>query len=141
MAHGDVDAGELQKRGEQLRDFTRNVKVTQKSAWFMLHRIRYALQEKPDQARLHWRPVEVDETFIGGKLGNMHKSKRREMKETRNALYETGFMNKTVVMGFLDRKERRVRAQVIPNVRRDVLQDVILKQISPCLGGHPKAAT
>jgi len=121
------------KNGVSSYEIHRDVKVTQKSAWFMLHRIRYALQDETE-TKLGYTggPVEVDETFVGGKLGNMHKSKRKQMKETRNALYETGHMNKTIVMGFLDRKERRVRATIIPNVRRDVLQNAILNQISPC---------
>jgi hypothetical protein len=121
------------KNGVSSYEIQRTVKVTQKSAWFMLHRLRYALQDETvTKLGYSGGPVEVDETFVGGKLNNMHKSKRAKLKETRNAIYETGHMNKTVVMGFLDRKERRVRATIIPNVRRDVLQAQILKQISPC---------
>jgi len=121
------------KNGISSYELAKALGVHQKSAWFMLHRCRLALQDETT-TKLGYTggPVEVDETFVGGKLGNMHQSKRKQLKETRKALYETGFMNKTVVMGFLDRKERRVRATIIPHVRRDVLQAAILKQISPC---------
>lgn len=126
------------KNGISSYEISRTVKVTQKSAWFMLHRLRYALQDETE-TKLGYTggPVEVDETFVGGKLANMHKSKRKQLKDTRQALYETGYMNKTIVMGMLDRKERRVRATVIPNVRRDVLQAEILKQISPARRSIP----
>ncbi len=121
------------KNGVSSYEIHRDVKVTQKSAWFMLHRIRYALQDEVEtKVGYTGGPVEVDETFVGGKLNNMHKAKRKQLRETRNAIYEAGHMNKTIVMGFLDRKERRVRATIIPNVRRDVLQAQILKEISPC---------
>jgi transposase-like protein len=101
-----------------------------KTAWYMCHRIRAAMVERDFQKLMGI--VEVDETFVGGKLANMHKSKLAKLRETRKALYETGYMNKAIVMGMLDRKERRVRATVIPSVQRDVLQAEILKQISPC---------
>jgi len=129
------------KNGVSSYEIHRALKMTQKSAWFVLQRCRLALQDETE-TKLGYTggPVEVDETFVGGKLANMHKAKRKQLKETRNALYETGYMNKTIVMGFLDRKERRVRANIIPNVRRDVLQAKILEQISPCSRVHTDEA-
>jgi transposase-like protein len=122
------------KNGISSYELHRALGVTQKTAWFMLHRIRAAFKTGgfgqnyklggPDGG-----PVEVDETFIGGKLGNMHKSKRRELKETREALYETGYMNKTVVQGFLDRELRQVRAKVVPDVKRETLQNEVLREV------------
>ena len=113
------------KNGISSYEIARHVGVTQKSAWFMLHRIRYALQNGslemfggPESA-----PVEVDETFIGGKPKNMHLKSRLKMKQGVHA------NPKMTVMGMLDRESRQVRAKVIPNAKRDVLQAEILREI------------
>src|SRR6266436_7401045 len=86
------------KNGISSYELHRALGVTQKSAWFMLHRIRLAMQSKsfekiggPDSA-----PIEVDETFIGGKARFMHKSKRERM--SRNGDMQGG-SGKAVVMG------------------------------------------
>ena len=63
------------KNGVSSCEIARSVKVTQKSAWFMLHRIRLALQDESFGGKLGGE-VEVDETFIGGKARNMHAEKR-----------------------------------------------------------------
>jgi transposase-like protein len=77
--------------------------VTQKTAWFMLHRIRLAMQDDLTGGNLSGE-VEVDETYIGGKARNMHKDRKvRVQKEGRN----TG--GKSVVLGMSERKGR-VRA-------------------------------
>jgi transposase-like protein len=105
----------------------RAIGVTQKTAWFMLHRLRLAMKGYDLGTKLGGKddggPVEVDETFIGGNLKNMHKEKR--------ARYEmiAGSKGKTVVMGMLDRNLREVRAKVIPDAKRDTLQAEILKNI------------
>jgi transposase-like protein len=65
----------------------------------------------------------VGETFVGGTPKNMHKSRRAKLREGMPGDH------KTVVMGMLDRESRRVRAQVIPNVKRDTLQSEILDHI------------
>ena len=85
------------KNGVSSYEIHRAVGVTQKSAWFMMHRIRLAL----DLGTFHKlgggpeNEVEVDETFVGGKLRNMHKDKK--------AIYGSirGAVGKTVVMGLL----------------------------------------
>ena len=57
----------------------------------------------------------VDETFVGGKVSNMHKGRRIELQKLKDAVMRPDhYMGKTIVMGFLDRKERRVRATIIP---------------------------
>ncbi|HEY1984941.1 MAG TPA: IS1595 family transposase [Terracidiphilus sp.] len=113
------------KNGISSYEIARDVQVTQKSAWFMLHRIRLALKTGG------WEklggedggPVEVDETFIGPKPQKMHRAKRLAMQNGVNA------RQKTPVMGMLDRESRQVRARVIPNVKRETLQSAILNQI------------
>ncbi len=109
------------KNGISSYELARDLKVTQKSAWFMLHRIRLALSNGTlEKMGGGGEPVEVDETFIGGKPKNMHRAKRNSMK-----LGEK-WERKTIVMGLLDRETRKVRAKVIPNVKRETLQAEIL---------------
>ena len=112
------------KNGVSSYEIARHVGVTQKSAWFMLHRIRYALQNGLwGKLGGGGDPVEVDETFIGGKPKNMHMKTRLKMKQGIHA------NPKMTVMGMLDRESRQVRAKVIPNAKRDVLQAEILREI------------
>ena len=71
--------------------------------------------------------VEVDESFVGGKLKNMHRDRRaRFAAESGHAGGATG---KTVVLGMLDRDAREVRAKVVPDVKRETLQTEILKNV------------
>jgi transposase-like protein len=112
------------KNGISSYEIMRSVGVTQKSAWFMLQRIRLAMK---NQSLLKLGntggPVEVDETFIGGKHRNMHAKKRERIKQV------WGNDTKTIVMGMLDRGTRQVRAKVIPDVTRLTLQGEILKHV------------
>jgi transposase-like protein len=93
------------KNGISSYELSRSLGVTQKSAWFMLQRVRLAMQDGFDGGKLKGQ-VEVDETFIGGKARNMHLAKRRKTIQGRGA---TG---KTVVMGMLERGGK-VKAHVI----------------------------
>lgn len=116
------------KNGISSYELHRALGVTQKSAWFMLHRIRLAMQEGDGEP--FRGEVEADETFIGGKARNMHKA-RRAAKIT-----GTGGVDKTVVMGILERDESnqrgsRVRAEVIPNTRRASVQGPIREHVAP----------
>ncbi|HKI00013.1 MAG TPA: IS1595 family transposase [Candidatus Sulfotelmatobacter sp.] len=85
------------KNGVSSYEIARDVKVTQKSAWFMLQRIRLAMQDELFGSKLNGE-VEVDETFIGGKARNMHKSKK-----IGRGFEKRGITGKTVVMGMLQR--------------------------------------
>jgi transposase-like protein len=116
------------KNGISSYELHRALGVTQKSAWFMLHRIREAMKNETF-AKMGGDsgPVEVDETFVGGKVKNMHLSKRPKGpgvsgKPTRHTA-------KAIVMGMLDRDTRQVRARVIPDVKRETLQNEILRGI------------
>jgi transposase-like protein len=105
------------KNGVSSWEIHRAIGVTQKSAWFMLQRIRLALQGE-NSGKLSGS-VEVDETFIGGKARNMHRSvKARRLKGA------TGFEGKMAVMGLLER-HGEVRTMVIPNTKRKALRGAI----------------
>jgi transposase-like protein len=112
------------KNGVSSYEIARDLGITQKSAWFVMHRLRFALQTgSVTKMGGNQGPVEVDETFIGGKLKNMHKEKRIRYNK------RGGAFGKTIVMGFLDRKAREVRAKVIPNVKRETLQTEVMDQV------------
>ena len=83
----------------------RDLGVTQKTAWFMLQRIRKAFDHDDDDHPFGG-PIEVDETYMGGKRSNMRKA-------TRERLTGRGPVGKTAVVGAKDRPSNRVRAQVI----------------------------
>jgi len=102
------------KNGVSSYEIARDVKVTQKSAWFMLHRIRLAMQDDFFGSKLGGE-VEVDETFIGGKARNMHVSKRQRR------ITGTGGKDKTAVMGILERGGK-IRTAIVPNRRKSALQ-------------------
>jgi len=110
------------KNGVSSYEIARDVKVTQKSAWFMLHRIRLAMQDDFFGSKLGGE-VEVDETFIGGKARNMHISERKRR------ITGTGGKDKTAVMGILERGGK-VRAAVVPNRKRKVLQEEVRKHVT-----------
>jgi hypothetical protein len=86
------------KNGVSSYEISRSIGVTQKSAWFMLHRIREAMKNKSiRKLGSTGGPVEVDETFIGGKPQKMHKDRRAKLK---TALNGTGD-HKVAVIGML----------------------------------------
>ena len=111
------------KNGISSYELGKAIGVTQKSAWFMLHRIRLAMQAK-SFAKIGGpgSEVEVDETFIGGKARNMHKEKRIRTK------VREGNWGKTIVMGMLERGGH-VKARVIPNRRKPALHGAIAETI------------
>lgn len=112
------------KNGISSYEVGRALGITQKSAWFMLHRIRLAMQTK-SVVKLGGpcSEVEVDETFIGGKARNMHADVRK-----RRIVHGGGPNDKVIVMGFLQRGGE-VQATVVPNrqkptVHREVREHV-----------------
>ncbi len=113
------------KNGISSMEIHRSLGVTQKTAWFMLHRIREAMKNGSilKMGGNDMGPVEVDETFVGPKPQKMHRERRLRMQSA-----EKG-NQKTIVMGMLDRESRQVRAKVVPDVKRETLQSEILKQI------------
>lgn len=119
------------KNGISSYEIHRAVGVTQKSAWFMLHRIRVALRtssfEKLGNNGDGGGEVEVDETYIGGKFKNMHARRRNRLVRTTGG--GTGGFAKATVMGFLDRDLRQVRTTIIPDTSRLTLQAEVFKHI------------
>jgi transposase-like protein len=116
------------KNGISSYEISRALGITQKSAWFMLHRIREAMK---DGSIVKFggptgEPIEVDETFVGGKIMNMHRSRVREKYK---GIPVGATSAKAIVMGMRDRETRRVRAKVIPNTNRETLQNAILDNI------------
>jgi transposase-like protein len=122
------------KNGISSYEIARDLKVTQKSAWFMLHRIRLALQSG-SWAKMggNGGAVEVDEAYVGGKPQNMHYSRKMKLEKQRSqtAAWKNTkrYATKTAVMGMFDRESRQIRAKVVPNVRRETLQNEILNNI------------
>jgi transposase-like protein len=114
------------KNGISSYEIGRNLKVTQKSAWFMLHRIRLALQDKNLGSKLggHGKEVEADETFIGGKARNMHK----DVKARRIAGQGQAAKDKIIVMGVLERGGK-VRTQIIPDRQKETLQPLVRRHV------------
>jgi len=112
------------KNGVSSYEIARDVRVTQKSAWFMLQRIRLAMQDDFFGSKLgaNGGEVEVDETYIGGKARNMHMSKRQRRI--------TGVLtdDKTTVMGFLERGGK-VRTAIVENHHRDTVQPMVKKHV------------
>lgn len=123
------------RNGISSYELARALGVTQKSAWFMLGRIRLAMKDATDIGKVGGPDgsVEVDESFVGGKMRNMHKGKSRalrmKMLEAKADGYETRVDNKTPVVGIFDRESRQIRAKVIPNVKRETLQREILEAV------------
>ena len=112
------------KNGVSSYEVARALGVTQKTAWFMLHRIRLAMQDGSIE-KLRGR-VEADETFIGGKVRNMHATKRRRVMGSKRG----GQYAKAIVIGLLER-DGRVRARVIDNTLGSTLQAVVRGNVEP----------
>jgi len=99
----------------------RDLHVTQKTAWFLAHRLRVALEE--DDAPFAG-PVEVDETYFGGRRKNMHKAQREE-------LTGRGTVGKAIVAGAKDRETGQVSARPVPNTQTATLQGFVKDHAAP----------
>ncbi len=115
------------KNGVSSYEISRALGVTQKTGWFMMHRVRLAMQAG-HFGKLGGE-VEVDETFIGGKARFMHKDRRAR------TIKGTGGMGKSAVMGLLERHgpdgHSHVRVKPIPNVRRKTLAPEVRQHVEP----------
>ena len=109
------------KNGISSCEIAKDVKVSQKTAWFMMHRIRLAMQDKAFGSKLNGE-VEVDETFIGGKARNMHLDKRERR------ITGTGGKDKTIVFGALERGGK-VRTVVVEDRKKSGLQSRVKEHV------------
>jgi transposase-like protein len=109
------------KNGVSSCEIARALGLTQKTAWFMDHRIRLSMQDNVFGSKLGGE-VEADETFIGGKARNMHVSERKRR------ITGTGTKDKTAVIGILERGGK-VRTSVVPNRRKSTLQAEVRKHV------------
>ena len=99
----------------------RDLEINQRSAWFLAHRLRAALGKNGGGFT---GPVEVDETYMGGKRKNMSKSKRAQ-------LTGRGTVGKTVVAGAKDRATNKIRARVVSGTDRETLHGFVADSASP----------
>jgi transposase-like protein len=111
-------------------ELSRALGITQKSAWFLLHRIRLAMQDETFGGKIggEGETVEVDETFIGGKVRNMHKGRKQRVQK------EDGRMGaKAIVLGMLERGGT-VRTAVIEDRSKRTMQAAVREHVEP--GSH-----
>ena len=100
----------------------RDLKITQKSAWHLAHRLREAFASGHDRFD---GPVEADETYFGGQRKNMSKEKRKAMNKSR------GPVGKIAVAGAKDRATNKVSAKVVANVDAKTLQGFVIERTQP----------
>lgn len=110
------------KKGISSLQLSRDLNVTQKTAWFILHRVREMLTDNAPE--MLTGTVEVDETYVGGKKANKHQKVRKALKEGR------GMINKTPVIAMLQRDGKIVTA-VTPVANGEVLKPFIYKHVAP----------
>ncbi len=98
----------------------RDLKIGQKAAWFMLHRLREAWAIQDDDGPRMSGPVEVDETYVGGQRANMSLTKRAEQTGR-------GPASMTAVVGMKDRESNQVRAEMVEHTDAETLQQFIVR--------------
>lgn len=126
------------KNGVSSYEISRDLDVTQKTAWFMLHRIRLAMQNH-SLVKLGGdsKEVEVDETFIGGKARNMHKS----VKARRITGQGHNVDDKAIVMGILERGKGKKKERTVSQVRTAVITDRKKETLHPLVKEHVMAGS
>jgi transposase-like protein len=133
------------RNGVSSWEIHRTVGITQKSAWFVLHRIRLALKkDHHTKTGGEGHNLEADESWIGGQPRFKHKSKAQKAPQFvrtewgtiiknpahRSQARSERYSEKTPVMGILNRNTREIRAKVLPQIGRETLQNEILDNVS-----------
>jgi transposase-like protein len=108
------------KKGISSLQLSRDIDVTQKTAWFMLQRIRNCFNISNDEQLENEVEIEIDETFVGGKDKNRHADRKVENSQGRS------FKDKTPVLGMIERKGRLI-AKVVEDTKGETLSPEIIK--------------
>ena len=121
------------KNGCAALELQRDLEITYKSAWFMVHRIREAMMHSPNTNKL-FGIIVADETFVGGEPKNRHGHKAGEGGQRKS--------DKTPVFSIVDKRTGEIRSQVVPNVRSSTIGKVINQNVDK-LGSilHTDSAT
>ncbi len=109
------------KNGVSSYEVGRDLQVTQRTAWFMLQRIRHAMHT--GSINKMTGTIEADETFVGGAARFMHKHKREEK------IHGRGPMGKAIVFGLLERKTGKVRLHHVETRRKHELMDIVRENV------------
>lgn len=111
------------KNGISCYEISRDLEITQKSAWFVLQRIRLAMQTGTFDRQLAGQ-IEADESFIGGAARNMHKDVKARK------IHGRGSAGKAIVMALVERNGE-VRASVMPTRKKNALQSFVKDHVAP----------
>ena len=110
------------RKGVASIKLAKDLGITQKTAWFLAHRIRKAFEDQREK-KFETDKVEIDETYIGGKIGNMHKRKRPRMSSA-------GPQDKIPIVGIRDRRTGHMKAQVTYPVSAMTLHKFVQESVS-----------
>jgi transposase-like protein len=110
------------KNGISSYELAKDLGVTQKTGWFMLQRIRLAMQKGTFWSKMEGE-IEADESYIGGLARFMHKNKKAKITGT-------GGSGKAIVMGLLDRNTKEVRVMHVPDTKRETLQSKVREHVA-----------
>lgn len=113
------------KKGISSHQLAKDIKVTQKTAWFILSRLRYAMLHWDYKAKQLSNTVEIDEAYVGGDTANKHQSKK---KGIHGEDVEGRMDDKAVVLGMIER-DGEVRLQHVEDAKKDTISPIIYKNV------------